>query len=154
MRTCETCGTRVYLGRARFCSEECRTTGFDATIAQRIPPQVAMDRALAIHAGQCPCCSGPGPVDLHFSYRGWSALFVSAWESRSRISCRRCGARQQLQAIIYTLLLGWWSIPGILMTIVQVSRNLAALSHPPDPSIPTRGFVARVRVQLGAQPLI
>ncbi len=154
MRTCEACGARIYFGRGRFCSESCQASGFDSTFSQRIPLEVARDRAIALHAGRCPRCNGPGPVDMRLSYRGWSAVYASSWESRFSISCHRCGVQQQFLAIIYTAILGWWSITGLLMTPVQVARNIAVLLNPPDPTTPSEALVARVRVQLGAQPLI
>jgi len=154
MRTCETCGTRVFFGRGRFCSEQCRSSGFEDTFAQRVPPQVALEHALARHASSCPLCGGAGPIDLHFSYRGWSAFFVSEWESVARISCLRCASRHQAAAMLYTLLLGPWSIPGPLMTVVQIARNVAALTQPPNPSTPTPAFVARVRFELGSRPIV
>jgi hypothetical protein len=97
-------------------------------------------------------CEGPGPVDVFTSHRVFSALYVTSWRSIPRVSCRACGTKAQLGGAAYSLFLGWWGFPwGLVMTPIQIVRNLVALSRHADGSAPSPLLEALVREQLAAQ---
>ena len=131
MKKCDACGTTILFGGVsdgglRFCNATCHAKGSLIRVAAQIPPDVVRQQTGVIYRGQCPNCQGPGPVDVHTSYRVWSALVITSWQSRPRISCRSCGRRRQLGDAAFSLLLGWWGIPwGFIMTPVQIWRNVA-----------------------------
>jgi len=86
------------------------------------------------------------------SYRVWSALIITHWESRTQVSCRSCGRKAQLGDALFSLVLGWWGFPwGLIFTPVQIARNIgAALSHSSDAG-PSPKLENAVRVMLGSQ---
>ena len=73
--------------------------------------------------------------------------------SEPRISCARCGTKRQVNGIIFSIFLGWWSIYGLFVTPMQIYRNVRDLRNPPDPLRPSDRFAALVREQLAARLL-
>ncbi len=133
MASCSACGTTILFGGTRdgdlrFCNAGCSRKGFLVRVASQIPPDAIRETATAIYHGRCPRCEGPGPVDVHTSYRVWSALLLTSWQSRPQISCRSCGRKSQAADAVFSLFLGWWGFPwGFLVTPVQVGRNIAGM---------------------------
>src|SRR5215813_796432 len=104
-------------GEHRYCTDRCRQTGILLKAAAAMPDDVVYAAAATLHAGPCPRCKGPGPVDLHVSSRVMSALVASTWRSTQHVVCRSCARTYQITDTLLTLLCGWWSIPhGIIMT--------------------------------------
>lgn len=157
MAKCDACGTTILLGgvkdgELRFCNRRCQQKGALITIANQIPEEIVRREAMAIHQGRCPKCNGVGPVDVHVSYRIWSAVFVTGWESRPRVSCHSCGVKSQLGDTFFCLFLGWWGIPwGVIGTPIQIGRNLVAFASPPGPNKPSDQLERSVRMLLAAQ---
>ena len=87
------------------------------------------------------------------AHRIWSAVRFSSWRSEARICCGRCGNKRQINGIIFSTFLGWWSIYGLFMTPVQIYRNVRDLRNPPDPARPSDRFAALVREELAARML-
>src|SRR5215831_7290436 len=125
MTNCAACGTTIVFGGVRdadrrFCSEKCRSAGASADIAQAaasIPESVVMSRAWEVHLGPCPVCHGSGPVDVHLSYRVWSAIHITQRSTRQNLCCRRCATRARLKDTLFSLAFGWWGIPwGFIFT--------------------------------------
>jgi hypothetical protein len=133
MASCSACGTTILFGGTRdgdlrFCNAQCGQKGFLVRIANQIPPDAIREATTSIYHGTCPKCHGPGPVDVHTSYRVWSALLMTSWQSRPQISCRSCGRKRQASDAVFCLFLGWWGFPwGLLVTPVQVGRNIAGM---------------------------
>ena len=50
-------------------------------------------RSIQVHQGNCPQCDGPGPVDVHTSYRVYSVVMMTSWSSRPLVACARCGTK-------------------------------------------------------------
>jgi hypothetical protein len=47
--------------------------------------------------------------------------------------------------------LGWWGFPwGLLLTPIQIGRNLYGIANPPDPSKPSAQFEKIVRMNIAA----
>lgn len=105
-----------------------------------------------IHAGICPKCNGQGPVDVHLSYKVWSALLVTSWSSNPLISCRSCGVKKQVGGALFSIVLGWWGFPwGFIMTPIQVIRNIVGMVSEPDASRPSPKLENILRLNLAAQ---
>lgn len=159
MARCASCGTTILFGgvkspHGRFCNQRCVQTGYITAAAAHIPPEVIEEQTLQLHAGACPRCGGPGPVDIHTAYFVWSLLVLTSWRNTPAVSCRRCGRGRQVGNMLTSALVGWWGFPwGIVMTPVQVTRNLIAIFGGPDPSRPSDDLRRAVRTILGSQLL-
>jgi hypothetical protein len=93
-------------------------------------------------------------VDVHTSYRVWSALLMTSWSSRPHVVCRSCGSRARLGDLLFSLLFGWWGFPwGFVMTPVQLVRNITGLVSSPDPTLPSAQLSRIVRLHLAANAI-
>lgn len=157
MATCAYCNTTILFGgrkqgELRFCNAECERKGAVAAIARAVPADHVRRRALQVHAGACPLCAGSGPVDVYTSYRVWSAVALTSWSSRPAVCCGACGTRRALGDAVFSLLLGWWGLPwGLLMTPVQIIRNVVTLVRRPAPHAPTPALEQMVRLQIAQE---
>ena len=137
MAACNACGTTILFGgvrdgETRFCNQDCHAKGYLVFAARQVPPDLIRQQADAIHRGMCPRCQGPGPVDVHTSYRVWSALLLTSWKSRPQIACRRCGVKSQLGDSLFSAVLGWWGFPwGLVITPLQIGRNVIGMFRTP-----------------------
>ena len=75
------------------CNDECEQNDIVAGLAEDVPDDLVTKQVWQIHHGPCPKCGGNGPVDLHTSYRVWSALILTSSRSRAHIVCRPCGSK-------------------------------------------------------------
>ena len=157
MANCAYCGTSILfggrrVGESRYCNATCQQRGALMTISQQVPAPVIQQQVWNIHQGRCPRCGGTGPVDVHTSYRVFSMLIITRWMNTPEVSCRKCGVKKQVTSIGFSLLLGWWGIPwGLIMTPVQIARNIGAMSGGPDATKPSERLERLVRVNIGAQ---
>jgi hypothetical protein len=155
MAKCGYCGTGILLGGVsdggqRFCNNKCRQNGQILSVAQQISPE-ALERQLdEIFSGNCPKCGGSGPVDIHKAYEVWSALVITRWTTSQKLCCRSCGLKRQIGSAVLSAVLGWWGFPwGLVLTPVQVGRNIIAICTPPDASRPSPALRRFVLVKLG-----
>ena len=159
MGTCAVCNKTILFGGhkeagLRFCSDDCLAEGQLLVGAEAIPVEAIRPAALEIHMGLCPSCGGTGPVDIHTSHQIWSLLLLTSWKSVPRLSCRSCGFRQQLGGLLFSLIAGWWGLPwGLVMTPVQIGRNVAGMVSPPDSTRPSAALEQHVRLALAEQAL-
>jgi DNA-directed RNA polymerase subunit RPC12/RpoP len=157
MAKCDYCGSTILFGGKasdgrRFCNVRCAHRGALLSIAQQIPETTVQQQVWSVHQGRCPLCSGPGPVDVHVSHRVWSAIALTSWRSQPRISCRACGVKSQGGDAVFSLFLGWWGFPwGLVMTPIQIGRDIAAITRGPDPAKPSEQLQKMVRMTLAAQ---
>ena len=157
MKNCDYCGTLILfggqrLGNLRFCNEECLRGGSLLVASQQIPDRVIYEYMHEVHRGNCPHCGRRGPIDVHTSYRVWSALVWTQWSSRPQVSCKSCSVKRQLQDSAFCLCLGWWGIPwGFIFTPLQLWRNLAGLLGGPNPLTPSPLLDRFVRLHLAQQ---
>jgi len=90
-------------------------------------------------------------VDVYKSYRVWSALFLTSWSIRPTVCCRSCGTKKTLLDTLYSTALGWWGVPwGVVMTPVQIVRNIKALIQRPNPKVPTAELERMVRLHMAS----
>lgn len=160
MAKCAYCGTTILLGGKkiedlRFCNNKCLSQGQVALVADQVPGEVVTAQAREIHAGACPVCNERnGPVDVHTSYKIVSFILMSSWSSNPRVSCGTCAKKAQFGGLLYSFFLGWWGIPwGIIMTPVQVVRNLVALFRSEDSLTPSEQLENLVRLNIATQAL-
>src|SRR6202030_3002117 len=108
--------------------DKCARTGQLLAVARDVPESLVQQQVWSVHQGACPKCGGSGPVDVHRSYRIWSAVVLTRWVTNSQVSCRLCARKSQLTALLFSSVLGWWGFPwGLVITPVQVARNVKAL---------------------------
>jgi hypothetical protein len=154
MTTCAACNQTILFGGhkegdLRFCNEKCAKKGSILRDATQVPESAVLPRVWEIRNGRCPACSGPGPVELHKSYRVWSGLIMTSYSTRQNICCSRCARRARLKDAAFSFAFGWWGFPwGLIWTPIQVIRNLAAMTRAEDATVPSPELVMVVRLQL------
>jgi hypothetical protein len=153
---CDICDSRIVVGGLergphRFCSRRCMLQGELLPAAAAIPEERLAPEVRAIHQGRCPRCHGPGPVDVRLSYRVWSVLLFTSWESRPAVCCAACGAKARLASALFCLAFGWWGVPwGPIMTPIQLARNGKALRARSNPYAPSHALRRMVALSLAA----
>ncbi len=154
MASCAACRSTILFGGSRladlrFCNDTCAANARVAIAAREVPQAEANLLAARIHAGRCPKCSGTGPVDVRTSHEIWSAIFMTRWSAIRQLSCRKCGVKRQLTSTLGSAVLGWWGFPwGLVMTPVQVIRNIVGMVRPHDPRQPSEQLVRHARLLL------
>lgn len=157
MASCSYCGSTILFGgkadgELRFCNQKCLEKGIVLRFAQRLPEQMIAESVAAVHRGSCPKCGGVGPVDVHVSHRVWSALFLTSWSSRPEVCCTKCGVKGKIGEVFFCGFLGWWGFPwGLIMTPVQIVRNVVGIFTPPDPAHPSAALQSVVRADIAAR---
>jgi hypothetical protein len=107
-----------------------------------------------IFRGNCPKCRGLGPIDVHKVHQVWSALVLTRWTTTPQVSCRSCATKSQLGGVLFSSVLGWWGFPwGLILTPVQITRNIAGMCKGPDSSKPSDNLRKLVLVNIGMQAL-
>jgi hypothetical protein len=159
MAKCATCGTMILFGGKkagdlRFCSDKClQRRGALGFAAAEVPPEIVQKHAESLHDGDCPKCGGQGPVDIHTSYRVWSAIILTSWQDIPELCCRACGNKSKTASLGYCLLFGWWGGHGLIVTPLQVTRNIVGLFRSPDPTKPSAKLVGMAKLDLAAKVL-
>ena len=154
MAVCSYCGTSFMWGgkrdgNFRFCNDRCHHSGVLLSISDRVPPEIVSEQIAAVHRGPCPKCNGPGPIEVYNSYRVWSALVLTSWRTQPHVCCRSCATRRQLGDATFSLFLGWWGVPwGLLITPMQIARNIGGLMSRPDPGTATPQLEKLVKLSL------
>lgn len=156
MESCDNCGKTIVFGGVResgliFCKQKCQENSNLLKVSRKIPQDVINEQAREIHRGLCPKCQGYGPVDVHTSYRIYSLLLFSTWKSIPNICCRSCGRKSQIGNGMFSFLCGWWGFPwGILITPLQLMRNIIGVLKSPDETSPSETLVNLVRVSMAS----
>ncbi len=159
MSKCAACGRTILFGGVkdganRFCNATCQRNAALHQAAAQVPAEQISQQVRTIHSGRCPKCHGPGPVDVHESYRVWSAVLVTQYRTNQTIACRRCGTRARLGDLAISTVAGWWGFPfGLIMTPVQIVRNLVSMAKTPDPRQPSPRLEEVVQLQLAAEAI-
>jgi hypothetical protein len=123
-------------------------------IADQLPPEVVDSYMHVMQMSPCPQCEGPGPIEVHTSYRVWSAAVVTSWSNRPRISCKKCATKAQLGNMVFSSVLGWWGFPwGLVMTPVQISRNIWGMFYRPAVGKPSPQLVKFLKLNLASNYL-
>jgi hypothetical protein len=153
MAQCTGCGQDILFGGRkingrRYCNDKCAATETVHAAADGIPLELVQKSTLEIFDGACPRCGGPGPVDVRKSTTVVSYLIGISWWSKNHITCSKCARREQIQAAIITGLIGWISVPGLLVAPAVVIRNVYAATRRQQSTIPSEELEQFVRYQL------
>lgn len=157
MKKCAYCNTTIlFRGREAdgqmYCNDECVSKSFLTSVANGLPEDIVNKYVSNVHSGACPKCKGRGPVDIYKSHSIYSLLLFTSWKTQPHICCRSCATKKQISAVIISLLIGWWGFPwGLIMTPVQVIRNLIDIFRSPDPSRPSKELQKILRYSLAGQ---
>lgn len=157
MKTCDFCGTNILFGgiddgRLRFCSENCHDQGMPLRLAEEIPTETVDRFAHEFQESNCPCCRGPGPIDVQTGYFVWSIVLLTSYYSSPLVGCWKCGTMHKIKGILFSGVLGWWGFPmGLIMTPIQVGRNLIGLAYYPRRGQPSPQFRKTVKIMLATQ---
>jgi hypothetical protein len=157
MRTCSYCNQTFWFGGVqsgtrRFCNAQCQQRGALLDVADQLPADFVKEYIQTTQNSNCPECQGPGPIEVHTSYRVWSVLVLTSWNNRPRICCKKCATKAQLGDIGFSVLLGWWGFPwGIIMTPVQIGRNVTGLFYSPKVGQPSELLVKLLKLNLAAR---
>jgi len=155
MPKCGFCGTTIVIGGVRsgdqrFCNGKCQHNAHIVKLGNLVPTDLLEARMQEVFRGNCPKCQGRGPVDVHNFYEVFSLVFATRWSTSQRLSCRSCGVKRQLGALVFTLCFGWWGFPsGLILTPIQAVRNIVAMCGGPDPSHPSAALKKLVLIDLG-----
>lgn len=154
MATCDYCGAS-YRGSAikdgpyRYCTDPCLSGGKRLTRCLEAVPEAAIDRAIEnAFRGPCNACGQHRNVDVFRSYRIWSALVYTRWETDVHVVCLSCARKRQWSDLAFSAVAGWWSARGILTTPFYILFNVVALLRRPDSNSPSEGFRKLVRMNL------
>lgn len=156
MHSCAHCGTTVLFGGTkvdgvRYCDQRCATGDSQLRAAQALPEEVVQRALHEVVEGDCPVCHGPGPVDAFTSHYVLSMIVATRWSNRPRLSCRACATKAQLGGVAYSFFLGWWGVPwGLVLTPVQIGRNLVGLARQANPHQPSPLLETMVRNRLAS----
>ena len=158
MAKCDYCGTTIVFGGIKenglqFCNKRCLEEGYVLVLSRDVPNDIINDQVRKIHRGPCPKCQGSGPVDVHTSYRIYSAFLYTSWSSIPNVCCRSCGIKSQLGNTLFCLLLGWWGLWGFFLTPVQIAKNIAGIVKGPDEMKPSDKLEHLVRINIAAHLL-
>lgn len=139
-------------GEQRFCNDRCHQSGMLVALSHQLDPSDVRSAVAEVHQGACPCCGGSGPVDVTTSYKIWSAIVVTTWSSSPEISCRSCGRKRQIKGLLVSAVAGWWGVPwGLIITPVQIARNIRGLFRVYDPYRPSAQLESAVRIMLASE---
>jgi hypothetical protein len=143
-------GTQV--GNLRFCNQDCARKGQLLVRSQQVPEAHVQELAHRMHQGPCPKCGGAGPIDVFTTHRIWSAVFLTSYKSEMQVSCKSCGTKSQLSGVVSCLFLGWWGFPwGLIMTPVQLVKNVNGLMRKVDSTQPSPDLARIARLHLASQ---
>ena len=164
MASCDYCGTTILFGGQlsgayRFCNQQCASKGALVQVANKVPSDVVQQQMWSLRQAPCPVCKGPGPVDVHTSYRVYSVLIMTSWRNQPRLSCRSCGGKAKVGDALVSLVAGWWGFPwGLIMTPIQFGRNVVGImgsdTGGPSPQLEkmVRTMIAAAMVQRAGRP--
>jgi hypothetical protein len=159
MAKCGYCNSTILMGGVRsgdqrFCNSRCAQNARVLSVTQNIPADVLERKIEEVWRGNCPKCKGLGPVDVHKVHEVWSVLVLTRWTTKAQVSCHFCAIKRQLGGVAFSFFFGWWGFPwGLVLTPVQITRNIIGMSRGPDSAQPSDGLRKLVRVNMGANML-
>lgn len=157
MARCQTCGATIIVGGARedglrFCGEPCRNRYLVGIATRQLPHDFVLEQARNVHAGPCPKCEGPGPVDVHTTYWVWSAGVLTRCSQTAQVCCTKCDRLDKLKGVAFCAVLGWWGFPwGFIFTPIQLIKNFGGMFHKTDSPNPSEDLVDLTYHRLGSQ---
>lgn len=114
-----------------------------------VPDELVAAESRRLHAGPCPVCKGPGPVDLYRSHWVQSMLIFTRHGTHAALCCRPCHNKTWLKDTATTVSMGWWGVPhGVILTPVQLARNAWEFYLGPRPGAPSKRMHTFVQARL------
>ena len=159
MPTCSYCNERYWFGGIKdgnrnYCNQDCQSRGQLLDVAEQLPADAVANYIHSMRDSNCPVCGGPGPIEVYTSYRVWSAVLLTSWSNRPRISCKKCATKAQFGSLAFSSVLGWWGFPwGLIMTPVQIIRNIGGMLSSKDTRAPSPQLVKLLKINLAANVL-
>lgn len=159
MATCSSCNSFILFGGEkfeahRFCNKKCLVDGRLLIEASKVNIFDIDVLANKIHKDVCPMCKKNHGVEAHKSYSVASFVFYTRHQTSKHICCRSCALKKQSLDFTGSLLLGWWGFPwGIIMTPIQLIRNIIAMTFPPKFDTPSDDLQISARLILAQQNL-
>ncbi len=157
MAKCGYCNSTIIMGGVRagqlhFCNKKCHQNAHILSATKNVPAEILDRKVDEVWRSNCPKCQGLGPVDVHKVHEVWSALLLTRWTTKAQVSCRSCATKGQLAGVGFSLVFGWWGFPwGLILTPVQITRNIIGISSGPDSSRPSEELRKLVLVNAGSQ---
>ncbi|MBX3441502.1 MAG: hypothetical protein KF774_03785 [Planctomyces sp.] len=135
----------------RYCNDGCADAAAIQSTWSDIPEDLVVERARDILNGPCPECGNHGNVDWHTAHYVWSFLVMTSYKSTPRVCCVGCARRAHIMATLSNVCFGWWGFPwGLLMTPVQVCKNVVGLARCGASDEPSDTLRTIVRTELAA----
>ena len=157
MANCASCGQMILFGGVkhgslRFCNKRCYDAAGYLQVAEQLPDDVVDEALTDFHQSNCPCCGGPGPVDIHFSHRVMSFVVLTQFQTIPKICCSSCGTKSKIGNFFATLFLGWWGFPfGLIFTPIYLCKNIYGIVFPVSSVEPTEHLRDFVKQNLALQ---
>ncbi len=159
MGSCASCKSFIIFGGEkvddyRFCNNKCLEDGQIYIVASKVSNAEVELLSNEIHRGICPKCEKNTGVEVHKSYDIASFIFYTRYQTLRHVCCRVCALKKQSLDLVGSLFLGWWGIPwGILITPVQLVRNIFAMIFPPKTNAPSEELKEAVRMMIAQNDL-
>jgi hypothetical protein len=157
MARCGYCNSMILMGgtqigNLRFCNEKCAANGQLMIRSQQVPEAHVQELVYRMHQGPCPKCGGAGPIDVFTTHSVWSIIFLTSWKSEPQVCCKGCGVKSQIGGAVTSLLFGWWGFPwGLIMTPVQITRNIGGMMRKVDSTRPSDELARVARIHLASE---
>lgn len=104
------CGSCLSLSQRGSSSDPCPTCGSTSYAEVSADDHII---GFSSHSLPCPGCFRPDqPVVFRGWSRVWGLLFWASEQRRAAYLCRNCAQRETIASLLFTALLGWWSIPS------------------------------------------
>lgn len=159
MASCASCNSFILFGGEkaddfRFCNKKCLEEGKIYIEASKVSETEIGLLADEIYRDVCPKCEKRSGVEVHKSYEIASFIFYTRYQTLKHICCRVCARKKQLTDFFGSLFLGWWGVPwGILMTPVQLVKNIIAMLRPPKTDAPSQDLKDSARMMIAQRNL-
>jgi hypothetical protein len=156
---CPTCDKTVLFGgvkdgNKKYCSKECIEKAEINKVAEKIPDDDVDKMTNKIRNDRCPVCRRKKIIDVHKSYSVFSLFFFTNYETRQHMMCKSCAIKRQLLALLSSSLFGWWGFPfGLIMTPVQIIRNIFELFVNPGKNGPTALMTQNIRQLIAVEQI-
>jgi hypothetical protein len=160
MKKCSHCSKRIAfggesLGTEAYCNKRCLKAGLLAAADFYLTEDIIQSQIDTVHKGPCPKCQGEGPNDLQSHYLIWSIILLTSHKEVSEVCCKSCGIKKKVGGLAFSTLCGWWGFPfGLILTPVQMIRNIGSLFQMPKLNKVSKQLTENIRMHLGAEAVL
>jgi hypothetical protein len=150
---CDFCGRSTHLGAVydgpqKFCTQTCLRNARLYELSVDLAPDLVLQHAHALSVKPCPRC-GRTTTPLEMWPQRWVTSIWWCYAANGHtLCCTRCGRIYALQAAVYCLVLGWWSVVGLFVTPVAITRNLRVARRGREGESPSPQLLHHARLDL------